>query len=88
MWTSLNNTFLSIVAHKELPEMLLIHGRREGDIEAVFPKAKVAVTPNANQSCRAVIPRDAVVQALAPQATEIRYANVKASARDGVLHDA
>lgn len=88
MWICLNNAFLSIVAHRDQPEMLLVRGRREGDIEAVFPDAEVSVTPRADYLCRAVIPREVVADVIATQAQGIPYDNFKASVRDGALHDA
>jgi hypothetical protein len=41
MWIFLNDSFLSIVANRELAGVLLVRARKEGDIEAVFPDATV-----------------------------------------------
>ena len=39
MWIFQNDSFLSIVAHRDKPGMLLVRARKAGDIEAVFPEA-------------------------------------------------
>jgi hypothetical protein len=41
MWVFLNDSFLSIVAHRTEPGVLLVRARTAGDIEAVFPQAHV-----------------------------------------------
>ena len=40
MWIFLSDSFLSIVAHRDKPGVLLVRARRAGDIEAVFPDVK------------------------------------------------
>ena len=47
------------------PAELLVWARRAGDIEMVFPYAKVTRHTNSDYLYRAVLPRDAVKQALA-----------------------
>lgn len=37
MWICLNDAFLSIVAHRDKPGVLLVRARRPGDIERTFP---------------------------------------------------
>ena len=56
MWVFLNDAALSIVAQRERPDCLLVRGRVAGDIEAVFPKAHVTVTPDADYRYRASVP--------------------------------
>ena len=41
MWIMMNNSFLSIVSKDCGPAELLVRARRAGDIERVFPDAKV-----------------------------------------------
>lgn len=41
MWICLKNSFLSVVADRENKERLLVRARRTGQIERVFPAAKV-----------------------------------------------
>ncbi|WP_295581409.1 hypothetical protein [uncultured Lamprocystis sp.] len=88
MWVFLSDAFLSIVAHRDRPDDLLVRARIAGDLERVFPGYPVEITPDADYRFRAVIPRTQVAQALADQATTIDYRNFKGSVRDSDRHDA
>lgn len=88
MWIYLNDAFLSIVAHRDEPAMLLVRARVNGDIERVFRWANVLATPTADYPYRATISREDVADALAQRALEISYTNLKASVPDPVRHDA
>jgi len=43
MWIMTNNSYLSIVSKDCGPAELLVRARRAGDIERVFPDAKVTL---------------------------------------------
>jgi len=88
MWICLNKAFLSIVDKDCAPDELLVRARRDGDIERVFPDAKVEVTLGNDYRCRARIKREQVAQALAAEVMGIDYANFKGSTRERALHDA
>ncbi|KAB2856245.1 MAG: hypothetical protein F9K46_14460 [Anaerolineae bacterium] len=88
MWIFLPDSFLSIVAHRDLPDHLLVRARKKGDIERVFPEAKVEHTPRADYPYRAPIPRARVAEALAAQAQAIDYDNFKNQVGDDARHDA
>lgn len=90
MWICLSNAFLSIVEpHEPVAEdVLLVRARRAGDIQAVFPHAKVRRTPARDYLFRALIPREEVARAVAAKVTAIGYTNFKASVRSKPLHDA
>ena len=88
MWVCLSDAFLSIV-HKECgPDELLVRARRPGDIERVFPGAKVIKSPDTDYLFRTVLPRATVAEALARQVEDIRYQNFKDSVADNKLHNA
>lgn len=88
MWVCLNDAFLSIV-HKECArDELLVRARRRGDIEKIFPKAKVERTPTGDYLFRAVVKRGAVRKAMAGEVARITYDNFKDSVRDDALHNA
>lgn len=87
MWIYLNNAFLSIVAHREQPENLLVRARVRGDIERVFPGCDVLETRTADYRFRSVIPRGEVARRLAELALDISYTNHKSSVRDPDRHD-
>jgi len=87
MWLCLNTAFLSIV-HKDCADHeLLVRARREGDIEKVFPDAKVIRSTDSDYLHRAVVPRDEVADALAAQIRNIDYGNFKSSVKDDILHE-
>lgn len=89
MWICLSDAFLSIV-HKDCqPDELLVRARRQGDIQKVFPDAKVKKTIGNDYLYRAVIKREVVAKALADQAlSQIDYPNFKNTVRDNKLHSA
>lgn len=88
MWVCLNDSFLSIVAHRDQPDMLCVRARVRGHIERVFPFADVQETPDGDYLFRAVINRQAVANAIASRAFSITYDNFKNSVPDRKLHDA
>lgn len=88
MWLCLSDAFLSIVDKDCEPDELLVRARRDGDIEHVFPGAKVEVTLGNDYRCRARIKRADVAAALAQRVMDIDYSNFKGSVKDSKLHDA
>lgn len=88
MWIFTNNSFLSIVAHRDKPEILLVRARRLGEIESVFPDADVFEMLSADYLYRAEIPREQVAEIMAKQIQEIDYDNFKNSVTDTARHDA
>ena len=67
MWLTLNNAFLSLVAHRTQPDSLMVRARGAGDIAAVFPQAVVTHTPTADYPYRAVILRSEMAAVIAGQ---------------------
>jgi hypothetical protein len=92
MWICLNNSFLSIVDPSgqgaNTGDMLLVRARRKGDIEAVFPDAKVEKRPERDYLFRALLPRSQVAIAIADKVSGINYPNFKNSVKNHRLHDA
>jgi len=86
MWICLSESFLSIVDASDEPGTLLVRARRQGDIEAVFPDAKVVQSPGRDYLYRAGVKREAVAAALAEQVMKLAYPNFKNSVRDSHLH--
>jgi len=81
MWIFLNDAFLSIVAHVDRPDDLLVRARVPGDLERTFPGTEVTTTPDADYRYRAVVPRVDVARVLAERAGSIDYPNFKNSIR-------
>lgn len=88
MWIALNNAFLSIVAHRTKPGVLLVRARLPGDIERVFPEASTFEDKHADYRYRAEIPRGDVGAALSAAVQAIDYDNFKASVPEPERHAA
>ena len=88
MWLCTNSAFLSIVFKDCAEDELLVRARRDGDIERVFPDAKVIRSTNSDYLYRAVVSRNEVATAMAAQIQDIDYGNFKSSVDDEVLHHA
>ena len=88
MWIFMSDSFLSIVAHRTKPQILLVRARVKGDIERVFPSAKVQRTPNADYLYRAEVNAGKVGARIAESIVDIDYDNFKNSIRDADRHDA
>jgi hypothetical protein len=82
MWIFLNSSFLSIVSDKDNPGNLLVRARRNGDIQRVFPRARVWKTPTSDYRYRASVPRAFAAKVLALQIEGIDYPNFKDSVHD------
>jgi hypothetical protein len=89
MWLFSVKGFVSIVADKSHPGgLLLVRGRFAGDIENLFPDAKVKKTPHHDYRFRARLPRAEVADRLAGLVSEIDYSNFKDQIHDHAHHDA
>ncbi|MCD2450204.1 hypothetical protein GO003_007375 [Methylicorpusculum oleiharenae] len=87
MWIVKKDSFLSIVADQTNKETLLVRGRLKGDVEAVFPHAKVTKTPDADYFYRAFLPRNDVRQAISEIVESLDYPNFKSSVKSNYRHD-
>lgn len=88
MWIMCNNAFLSIVDKSKVAHCLLVRARRAGEIEAVFPAAKVRKGEGTDYLFRADILRADVATAIAREVMNITYGNFKGSVLDDARHDA
>ena len=88
MWIFLSNSFISVVQKPGDTDMLTVRARIEGDIERVFPDAKVQANKGTDYKYRAKVSREAVAKALHDQAMAVNYSNFKSSVKDRKRHDA
>lgn len=88
MWVMLNDSYLSVVAHLDKPDCLLVRSRIAGDIERAIPSAEVYEIESADYKYRADVPRDVVKSAMAEAVDRIDYGNFKNSVKDHKRHDA
>jgi hypothetical protein len=76
MWIFTGTAFVSIVRslnRKGKKDLLLVRGRVAGDIQRLFPDAKVRKTPNRDYLFRAYVPREEVARVLAQKIMAIDY---------------
>ena len=88
MWLCLPDSFLSVV-HKDCDDdELLVRARRAGDIEKVFPEAKVIVNTKTDYMYRARVKREVVADAIFTHVMTLDYPNFKNEVADHDLHNA
>ncbi len=85
MWLCLKDTFLSVV-HKDCKhDELMVRSRRSGDIEKMFPDAKVKTGGGTDYRFRAVIKRKEVAKAMTEYIMNISAGNFKNSVDDPLV---
>lgn len=84
----LKDAFTSIVDKGGDGGTLLMSARQAGDIERVFPEAKVQIGGGTDYRYRARIDREQVAQALAEAVRSTKYQNFKDTVRDEDRHEA
>ena len=89
MWILMNNSYLSIVKNTKRKDSLLVRARIKGDIERIFPKAKVFTGLGTDYEYRAFLPKWVVSKAIKKSLERIDYDNFKNSIplEDTVRHD-
>lgn len=88
MWIFLPNSFLSIVQKPGDTDTLTVRARIHGDIEAVFPQAKIVPNKGTDYKYRARVPRQAVAQVLHDQVMGLNWSNFKGAITSRKRHDA
>lgn len=88
MWIFLSNSFISIVQKPGDTDLLTVRARLKGDIEAVFPDAKVDLNKGTDYKYRAKVPREVVAKALHDQTMAVTYSNFKNTVKSPKRHDA
>jgi hypothetical protein len=89
MWIFLSDSFLSIVDKGDKSgRTLLVRARRKGDIENVFPKAKVIESGGTDYEYRSRIDREEVALRIADEVRGVQYPNFKSTVKEPNRHDA
>lgn len=86
MWIFTSNAMLSIV-QKPNDKMLTVRARAPGDIEEIFPDAKVTEGGGTDYRFRARIGRKAVADMIHHQVMTLKYPNFKGTVKDDDRHD-
>jgi hypothetical protein len=88
MWIFLPNSFISVVQKPGDTDLLTVRARIKGDIETVFPDAKVEANKGTDYKYRARVPREIVAKALHDQVMGVNWANFKSAVKAKKRHDA
>lgn len=89
MWLFTSNSIVSIVDKGDTSgQTLLVRARKAGDIEQLFPDAKVQVGGGTDYQYRSRIDRERVAQVVADQIRSINYSNFKNTVTDHDRHNA
>lgn len=87
MWIFTSKSFISIVQKPGDTDQLTVRARIKGDIEQLFPDAKVEVNKGTDYKYRAKVPRAAVALALHDQVMAVNYPNFKSTVKERKRHD-
>lgn len=80
MWVFLNNSFFSVVEHKDDPSTMVVRARVPGDLERAFGNdIEVIELGGSDYRLRTYLPRDRVSQTIADHVNQIDYTNFKNS---------
>lgn len=88
MWVFLNDSFVSVVEHRDEKDVLLVRSRIQGDIEKLVPEATVFEDPSADYRYRALVPRELFQEAMSRAVDKVDYPNFKGSVSDARRHQA
>jgi hypothetical protein len=93
MWIFISDAFVSIVAPRpgrgvDPQKFLIVRARVRGDIEKLFPRARIIANQGTDYRFRAIVPRAEVAAALAERASAIAYTNFKDTVTTQARHEA
>ncbi|MBL0245043.1 MAG: hypothetical protein IPQ22_13960 [Rhodoferax sp.] len=88
MWIFTSKSFISVVQKPGDTDLLTVRARIKGDIEAVFPDAKVEVNKGTDYKYRDKVPRQEVATALHDQVMALTYSNFKNTVKEKKHHSA
>ena len=88
MWICTNKGFISVVAHWDDKNKLLVRARRKECLNYLFPDTEITETPNADYRFRITQDKETFKTTLNKEIDNIDYTNFKNSVMDNDLHDA
>jgi hypothetical protein len=88
MWIFTSKSFISVVQKPGDTDLLTVRARLKGDIEAVFPGAKVEVNKGTDYKYRAKVPCEVVAMAMHDQVMALAYSNFKNTVKNEKRHSA
>lgn len=88
MWIFLNDSFVSVVAHKRNEQLLLVRARIKGDLETLLGEnTKVFSTPDNDYRFRAIVSKKQFAQVMKSRIENIDYKNFKDSVESDQRHN-
>ena len=82
MWIFTSQGFLSIVAHREIPDSLLVRARKRHHLEDLFPDSEIIELETADYRFRTTATRFEVDDIISDYIMNIDYDNFKNSVPD------
>jgi hypothetical protein len=82
MWITTTKGYYSIVKYDGDTTHFIVRSRVKGDIEAMWPNAKVVAWPDRDYAFRARIPKWDVIEAMEEAIQAIDYPNFKCAVKD------
>lgn len=88
MWLFTSKSFISIVQKPGDTDLLTVRARIKGDIESMFPDAKVEANKGTDYKYRAKVPREVVATVMHDQVMALNYSNFKSTVKEKKRHSA
>lgn len=88
MWIFAKQGFISVVVDRNNINNCIVRARFIGHIKAIFPKARVKETPEADYRFRATIKKEEVSRVVSEAVNNIDYTNFKNSLEEAKYHRA
>ncbi len=86
-WLCLNDSFVSIIAHRKNQQLLVVRARRkEHLINLLGDSIDITITPERDYKYRTTVERRSFAQIVASRIEQIDYGNFKDSVGDEDLH--
>lgn len=74
MWMMSTDGFISVVAHRDLPGVMMVRARVKADLERIFgPDRQIETWPGADYLYRVLVDREELAQIVADQVRDVDY---------------
>lgn len=79
MWIASKHGFISIVAHRENPELYIFRAREKDDLSSLFDAHRIQATPEADYAYRVFVPQTQALAVMEALMKGVDYPNFKSS---------
>ncbi|UJP65462.1 hypothetical protein [Mongoliitalea daihaiensis] len=77
MWIASTDGFISIVQHRELPDMLMVRARVQKDLLSLFSSEQIVEILDADYRFRVLVPKKEMAAIVAQKILDLDYPNFK-----------